>query len=216
MLGAIIGVFGIVVAIGLPLEIERRKRPSFAFDIAEPTILGDVKYLHVKIINRPLTGRWLLRNTATGCVASLNYEAPPIGDGEHRPWAVPARWSAKAEPWTPVDMHGVIERVYDDTKLANCFHMDLEPSESGEVIIAAIKHANESVAYALSTASYGPTSDGELRAADLALSGKEYKLTVAVEAGGLKCNADFRVNNGAGHEEFFIEAWRRPPDGGLR
>ena len=59
MLGAIIGVFGIVVAIGLPLEIERRKRPSFAFDIAEPTILGDVKYLHVKIINRPLTGRWL-------------------------------------------------------------------------------------------------------------------------------------------------------------
>ena len=61
-------------------------------------------------------------------------------------------------------MHGVIERVYDDTKLANCFHMDLEPSESGEVIIAAIKHANESVAYALTplvtarlpTASYAP------------------------------------------------------------
>lgn len=216
IIGGGIGVVGIIVAICVPLVIERLKRPSFAFRVAEPSHIGSVKYLHVAIINRPLTSKWLLRNTATGCTASLSYESLPIGSGEHRPWGAAARWSAKAEPWTPLVVNGRIERLYDDTKLNNCFHMDLEPSDRGEVVIAAIKHADDKAAYALSTDSYGPDSDGELRAPSLVLPGPEYKLTVVVEAGGRKCPGDFRVRNGDGHDGFYIEPWRVRPAGGRR
>jgi hypothetical protein len=207
--GAAIGLFGILTAIALPLWIEKSKRPSFAFEVRDATCLEPVKYLHVAIINRPLTGRrgkWLLRNTATGCVASLSYEALPI-PGEHRPWGVPARWSAKAEPWTLVPINDKIKRVHDDTKLENCFHMDLEPSDHGEVVIAAIKHANDKAAYALSKGSYGKTSDGELRSRDLILRAEQYKLTVIAEAGGLRCSGDFLLHNAEGLEGFYVEPY---------
>jgi hypothetical protein len=191
---ATLGFIAIFLAIAVPLGIERLKRPSFDFAVADPGCSdtgdpgGPLKYLNVTVFNDPIIGP-LLRNTATGCIASLTYSelsatAPP-------PLLVPARWSARPEP--------------DDNPrmLEQAFHLDLEPSDQGAVIPVAMKYAKDPEAYAVSRASYEPDAyNNGQRATGLALRGRDYKLTVAVEAGGLKRNADFRLYNHGGHDGF--------------
>jgi hypothetical protein len=73
-----LAVVAVVIAVVLPLAIEWIKKPRFVLLAADPTRVNDDRYIHVRIVNKPiggLLGKLLLRNTATGCHASLTFEA---------------------------------------------------------------------------------------------------------------------------------------------
>ena len=222
MAGVIVAIVGtvaaIAVAIVVPIWIESLKRPSFVFSIA-PNSLRDsdtVKYLHVRIVNPPITGRlarWLVRSTATNCIASATFEDLPLSGAKPRVPDAAARWSSNPEPWTMLlRPDGAAVRRYDETKLERIFHVDLSPSDNGEVIVVAMKHRGEPEAWAHSKRSWEEAAETGQQTASLELPVGEYKLTVRVHSGGVSDSKEFRVSN---RDEtlsgFTIDQWMTPP-----
>ena len=108
-----------------------------------------------------------------------------------------------------LDASGSPVQVFDITKLEQSFRLDLSPSETGEAVAVALKFNNEPSAYALSKASYLEPAAGPLRSPKLELPGDEYRLTVRVEAGGVRAAADFRVRNrDSTLDGFSIQPWK--------
>ena len=207
---AVVSIVAVLVAVVLPLGIERVKRPTFSFSTDSPADLGEIRYLNVRIINRPLgglLGKWLLRNTATGCIASVSFKE--LGSGKRPVEDAAARWAAKPEPVTmQIDGSGSVFWVPDITKLGEAFRLDLSPSQNGETVVVALKHEGDAPAYAVSEISHRE-APADRRAEKLKLPGDEYRVTIRVEAGGVYSEADFRMRNrDSTLNGFSIQPWR--------
>jgi hypothetical protein len=201
-----LSIVAVVLAVVLPLGIERLKRPKLVCAFAAPAPVNDDWYIHVQVINKPIPfpfGLLMLRNTATGCQARLTFQGTSIR-------GVPASWPAKPDAWTlvlkpdapPEDMYAY---VFDPMKLEQRFRMDVEPSKEGEAIIIALKGDDEP-AYAISKASYLDAWRNALRAPQLMLSPGEHKLTVDVAAGSVEGRGEFIVRDvGRARNELSIE-----------
>jgi hypothetical protein len=168
---------------------------------------GGFKFLHVRIVNEPLKSRWLLRNTATGCRASLSFAE--VGTGRRPVQHEPARWAATPEPLSLFPSTGGTAAIFDITKLPQSYRLDLSPGEAGEAVTVAVKHEGHESAFAFNADSYQAEGTAPRHCvAKFELPGDEYRLTVRVEAGGLHASADFRMRNYGGHvADFRIEPW---------
>lgn len=200
----------VLVAIAVPLWIESRRRPKLMLELGEPAIGhgGAFKFLHARIINEPLESKWLLRNTATGCRASLSFEE--LGTGKRPVQHAPARWAATAEPLSIFpSAGGTASSIFDITKLPQSYRFDLSPDEGGEAITVALKHEGQSSAFAFNGESYlAGAAAARYALPKFELPGDEYRLTVRVAAGGLHAERDFRLRNyGSKMDDFVLEPW---------
>jgi hypothetical protein len=200
VISILLGIVAVLVAIFVPITIEKSRRPIFSIKVGEGASVDDSrgrwKYLHIVVVNAPLVGKrgsWLLRETATGCKASLTFEE--LGMGRRPAQHIPARWSSLPEPTDP-------------RQFPASYRFDLTPDTDGEPIGVAIKHEGLKSAWAFSANSYLGGGPRPFCYPGYELPGQEYRLTVNVAAGGVEAAADFRLRNyGTTRKEFTLEPW---------
>jgi hypothetical protein len=184
LLGAGLGLVGVVLALTVPAFVEWSRRPSLRIESTADANSPDPywRIVHIRVINEPLSGRLsriLLRNSAAGCRVSMEFKSK--SDGK----TVKARgkWSAQPEPLAIVGQGDAIRRVYDPEKIPVGLTLDLSATEEGEPIAVAIKHNNDPAAYAYDPEVYAL---GNLRNDDLQLPDELYEVTVVAQAGEIK------------------------------
>ena len=190
MVGALLGIVGILLAIAIPLHIEYSRRPSLSIDRADDLNWdgGARRIVHIKVVNAPLTGfkaKWLLRNDATGCRVELIFRSK----SDRSEKEVPGRWSGAPEPLAPTPDGRF---VFDATKTPQSFTFDVPPGPGGEILGIAIKDDGDTRAFAFSAQSYLVPG---LKHPAYELAHEAYEVRVNAQAGGIKASATFSLEN---------------------
>lgn len=216
MIGIILGLAGIVIALGVPLLIEWSRRPRLRIERADDANRRDAeppwRVVHIKVANEPLRGwrsRCLLRNPATSCRVEVVFKS----ESDSSETQMPGRWAAGPEPisrvvfpprvdieYAPIDPNAGVPDVqwhFDPTKLPQSARLDISADSEGEPVPIAIKYRGERQAFGFTGESYA--YDG-WRNANLALPDEMYVVTVRASAGGIGAEAIFRLDN-SGEEE---------------
>jgi hypothetical protein len=200
LIGIGLGIFGVLLAIGIPLWIESMKRPLLHIEWAEDAnnaiYGGPTRIVHIKVINEPITGwrgRWLLRNPANGCGVTLTFRS--MSDGrEIGPYS--AKWDARPEPiqWLPNE--GQVNQFPDPEKIPACISYDLSPGEDGSSLAVALKRDGEAGAWAFSAILYFSLPDKPLSAEGFELaSDTDYEVVARANVGGITCESSFVLRN---------------------
>lgn len=195
--GLAISFLAVVVAIGLPLLIERAKWPELRLDKADDSnarhLSPVARFVHVRVTNQPLggwRGRLLQRNTANGCKVEITFRSE--SDGKVTP--MPGRWSGTPQPLTL--------GVFDNEKVPQSLRFDLPPDEQGEVVAIAIKRDGDTNAYGFTSYSY---ADPTMCLPSLALPDEEYDVDVRAHAGPVEARKSFALKNtGATHRDLHL------------
>jgi hypothetical protein len=163
---------------------------------------GPTRIAHIAVVNEPIKGwlgKWLLRNTATGCKVTLTYRSR----SDESTFKTPAKWSAKPEPvqWLPTEKSDGKLAIYQYVNveaMPDTMVNDLSPSRDGSTVAVALKRDGESHAYAFCWMLYASLPDDPLSHPDAALPHDAYEVEVEVEvdAGGIGCSATFLLHNG--------------------
>jgi hypothetical protein len=198
LVSVIVAIVGIVVAIGIPLYIEAKKRPVLRIEGSEDLNVRDrdpvpeFRIAHIKVIDEPLggrLGRWLLRNTATSCKVSIAFRSR----SDNTTLTIPGRWSGAPEPFSLAPVDGHLVGFYDPTKVPQTLRFDLSPAQEGEVLGIALKQKGDHEAYAFTSESYA--ADDTRRRPDYALRDGTYDVLVTARAGGIEATASFVLHN---------------------
>jgi len=200
-------IIGGLIATTVPLGIEFLRRPKPALSIADPAIgrspTGKHGFVHVRVVNEPLRkplGRVLLRNTATGCEASLEFLGdPPI---QHTK-PLPARWTSTPAPQTWND---VVGWIFARNMVPLSQVTDIQPSYAGQLITVALRYEDMPSAFAFNADSYNTTDrDRHQCRPEYELRGLEYAVKVNVAAGSIETTRVFRLVNGETLDDFRLE-----------
>jgi hypothetical protein len=184
LLGAGLGIVGVVLALAVPAFVEWSRRPCLRIEKADDANSPDPywRIVHVRVINEPLSGRLsrvLLRNSAAGCRVSMEFKSKSDG----KTVTARGKWSAQPEPLAIIGYGEQVGRVYDPEKIPMGLTLDLSASEDGETVAVAIKHNNDAAAYAYDPEVYAP---GNLRNPEFELADERYEVTVTAQAGEIK------------------------------
>jgi hypothetical protein len=195
LISVIAAVVGILVAIAIPLEIERRKRPSLTIERADDLNApapNPFRLAHLRVTNQPLAGKLgklLLRNAATGCRVDVVFKSRSDGKETY----IPGRWSGLAEP---LELHvlptGQFARTYRQEAVPPTLVLDLSPDPAGHHVGIAIKRDGDRSAYAFTSESYAVSTMCLPR---LELSDTEYDVIVRVHAGQVTRSKRFVLRN---------------------
>ncbi|MFN8160591.1 MAG: hypothetical protein U0R52_06040 [Solirubrobacterales bacterium] len=184
LLGAGLGIVGVVLALAVPAFVEWSRRPCLRIEKADDANSPDPywRIVHIRVVNAPLSGRLsrvLLRNSAAGCRVSMTFKSK--SDGK----TIDARgkWSAQPEPLAIIGYGEQVGRVYDPEKIPVCLTLDLSASDEGETVAVAIKHNNDAAAFAYDPEVYAL---GNLRNDDFELLDELYEVTAVAQAGEIK------------------------------
>jgi hypothetical protein len=116
----VVSFVAVLVAIGVPLGIERAKWPELRVEKAEDAnarhLTPVARIVHVRVTNQPHNGwlgRLLLRNTANGCKVDITFRSR--SDGKVTP--MQGRWSATPQPLT--------SGMFDNEKVPQSLRFDL-------------------------------------------------------------------------------------------
>jgi hypothetical protein len=195
----IVAFLGAGVAIFVPLFVEYTRRPELVVERADDLNIENrspnQRLVHIKVINRPLTGwrgRWLLRNVATGCSAHIRF----ISRSDSSTVELPGRWSANPEPlmlMASIGTSGAVSGAtyvasleamsFDPTKVPQTRVIDVSPGEAGQLVAIALKTQGQAEAYGFASESYGFS---DLQNPNWRLPHTEYVVEVVAEAGGLR------------------------------
>jgi hypothetical protein len=192
-----ISFLAVLVAIIVPLAIERTKWPELRLDKADDANARHLnpvaRFVHVRVTNLPLDGwrgRWLQRNTANGCKVEITFRSK--SDGKATP--MPGRWSATPQPLTL--------GVFDNEKVPQSLRFDLPPDEQGEVVAVAIKRDGSASAFGFTSYSY---ADPAMCLPVLALPDEEYVVEVRAHAGPIEAHRSFVLtNSGTTHRDLHL------------
>ncbi len=186
-IGLTISFLAVIVAVVLPLLIERAKWPELRLgraDDANARHLSPVaRFVHVRVTNQPLRGlraRWLQRNTANACKVEITFRSKSSGDVI----SMPGRWSATPQPLTL--------GIFDNEKLPQSLRFDLPPDEQGEVVAVAIKRDGNSDAFGFTSYSY---ADPAMCLPTYALPDEEYEVEIRAHAGPVEARRTFVLKN---------------------
>jgi hypothetical protein len=198
--GVLLGLLGIVAAIIIPLWIEALKRPQLSIARAEdedregmPDAMHRV--LKLMVVNQPLEGwlgKWVLRDTASGCKAKvtiLPLDDRPEDDLCWVDWFY-AMWDAKPRA---VDADGELDQL----RVPDAQVYDVPPSRNGSGFPVAIRRSGMP-AYAFAPEIYigrqnGPSGSTLMRNDALVLEDGDYSVLAEAEAGGVSCSAKYRL-----------------------
>jgi hypothetical protein len=198
LISVIVAVVGIVVAIGIPLYVEAKKRPVLRIERSEDLNVRDrdpvpaFRIVHIRVINEPLMGRisrWLLRNVATSCKVSITFRSR----SDNRELTIPGRWSGAPEPFSRAPVGDRLAGFYDPTKVPQTLRFDLSPAPEGEVLGIALKQQGDDEAYAFTSESYA--APDTRRRPEYALRDDTYDVHVTARAGGIEATASFTLHN---------------------
>jgi hypothetical protein len=197
LIAVLVSVVGILVAIGIPLEIERRKRPALKIERSDDlNVLGDnpFRIVHLRVTNQPLGGRLgklLLRNSATGCRVDVTFKSRSDGRETH----IAGRWSAHAQP---LERHalrsGELAEIFHPEAVPPTLILDLSPDPAGQTLGIAIKRAGARSAFAFTSESY---ADRSMCPPNYELADTEYDVIVRAHAGPISESARFVLRNDA-------------------
>lgn len=195
--GLMISFLAVLVAIVVPLVIERAKWPELRLgkaDDANARHLSPVaRFVHIRVTNLPIEGwlgRWLQRNTANGCKVEITLRSK--SDGKVTP--MPGRWSAAPQPLTL--------GVFDQERVPQSLRFDLPPDEQGEVVAIAIKRDGNASAFGFTSFSY---ADPTMCLPSLALPDEEYEVLVRAHAGPVETQRSFTLrNSGTTHRDLHL------------
>lgn len=198
LIAVLVSVTGILVAIGIPLEIERRKRPVLTIERSDDLNAPGpdaFRLVHLRVTNQPLTGRLgmlLLRNSATGCRVDVVFKSRSDGMETH----IPGRWSGMPEP---LELHVVqsgsstaLVRTYRQEAVPATLVVDLSPDAAGHNLGIAIKRDGNRSAFAFTSESY---ADPNLCPPRYELPDTEYDVIVRAHAGQITQSAQFVLSN---------------------
>lgn len=184
LLGAGLGLVGVVLALVVPAFVEWSRRPCLRVVRRDGDDANSKnpywRIVHVRVVNEPLSG-WLshvlLRNPAMGCRVKLEFKSTSDG----MTTGARGKWSAKPEPLTllPTGPNTVV-RAFDAEKIPQALTIDLSPSKDGEPVAVAIKHNNDLHAFAYDPDVY---AEGNLRNDAFQLADERYEVTITATAG---------------------------------
>jgi hypothetical protein len=165
-LTSFLSILAVVLALGVPLFVEHRRRPRLRVELAPDSTFGghDDPYkrpasrlVHVRIVNEPMKGpwsRWLLTNHAISCKVTIKF----LRNGVQVFDPIPGRWSSTPQP-LQVDfgiVNGFLLPItrYNQEAVPQTLRFDLPPDPAGEVVAFAMKVQRRKSAYAFSSESY--------------------------------------------------------------
>lgn len=197
VVGALLGLIGIAVAIGIPLFVEAKKRPVLRVERADDADASQrtppFRIVHVKVINEPLggwLGKYLLREVAIACKVGVTFTSRSNATQV----AVAGRWSGTPQPLSFVQVQASsIGVVFDQTKVPQTLRFDLSPDPVGEVLGIAIKAGGDAEAFAFTSDSYQVLDT--LRLPSLSLPDEEYDVLVTAQSGGIEATRIFVLYN---------------------
>jgi hypothetical protein len=102
---------------------------------------------------------------------------------------VPGRWSATAEPLTPLEGGG---HHFEVTKMPQSYVLNVSPGDVGEGVGVALKYDGDHDAYAFSAQSYLVPGMGH---PTYLLSDEDYDVLVEARAGEIVARRSFRLEN---------------------
>jgi hypothetical protein len=193
-IGLVISFLAVIVAIVVPLAIERARRPDLHVDKAHDANARHLnpvaRIVHVQVTNRPRTG-WLQRDTANGCKVDISFRSRSDG----KVTTMQGRWSATPQP---------LDRgVFDNERVPQTLRFDLPPDDAGEVIPIAIKRDGDVNAFGFTSESY---ADPALSLPSLALPDEAYDVDVRAHAGPVEARETFVLkNSGTAHRDLHLE-----------
>jgi hypothetical protein len=148
----------IALAVGVPLTIERARRPILEVELEEPVEDDRWSIAHVLVRNLPMAergrgarwlGRWLTAFAADGCSLQIVIYALP--GSVYDAIGFDGKWTSRPEPvstdfvWTGSQLQR-IDR-YDQQKLAGIHEITLQPGR-GESVAIAIRERGSTNAFA--------------------------------------------------------------------
>jgi hypothetical protein len=204
--GEVLGIVGVLVALGVPIGIEWARRPSLRIELGDDANSTDPlwRIVHVRVINQPLGGffaRFLLRNPAASCHVTLEFVSQ--SDGARR--RARGKWSTRPQPLATVPGEaGALRLIFDPEKIPQTLTLDVSPTEGGEPVAVAIKHNGDPMAYAFDPAIYAHLN---LRNGALALPHERYDVHVTAQAGEIKADPRRFVlhNDGTEYRDLRLE-----------
>jgi hypothetical protein len=195
VVGVALGFVGIALAIVVPLFIEAQRRPSFRVERAEDGNERESppyrRFVGIRVINETIPGwrgRWLLRNTATGCRVFTHIRSRSDGQTTR----LMLRWSAAQRPLSMVIEDGNPWFRYDQTKVPQTLLLDVHPDPHGEHLTLALKTDGDTSAYGFSSLSW---SRADWRFPEWELSDDVYDIAILVQTGTEKAAAFFVLHN---------------------
>lgn len=195
IVGAALGVIGVLLALAVPAYVEWARRPSLRVDIGSDANSEDPlwRIVHIRVINEPIAGRLgriLLRNPAAGCEVTMEFASRSDGAS----LKARGKWSAKPQPLALIPVgDGNFGWLFDAERIPETLTLDVSPGEEGQPVAVAIKHNNDPQAYAFDPDIY---AHGNLRRDALALPHEAYNVTVTARAGGIESEPRrFRLHN---------------------
>jgi hypothetical protein len=190
MTGTVLGLIGVLLALSVPLTIERLRRPRLRIERADDVNAEDpdsnfaFRLLHIRVVNEPLgrwLTRWLLRNSATGCRVQIRF----VSQSDQSVVKMAGRWTATGQPLTH-------DNKYDANLVPQTLRFDVPADPAGEQLGIAVKIDGEDDAYGFTSASYGAPG---FQLAKLRLPHQAYRVDVEARAGGITATKTFLLDN---------------------
>ena len=193
IVGVVLGLIAVLVAIAVPLLVEKKKRPRLLIERADDanSPLG-FRIVHIKVINQPLTGRlarWLVPNEATSCRVDISFRS--LSDGQVT--NIAGRWSGTAEPFVIVPTPGGLVRTFDPSMVPETLRFSLAADAVGEALGIAIKQDGDTEAYAFTSASYAAPDTRRL--VEYQLPDSAYEVIAIARTGQIETRRMFRLEN---------------------
>ena len=197
---ALAGVVVSIIAIMLVILVEWLKRPRLDIKPAVWQAPGPVPhaFASVRVYNRPLPGlisSVLMRATAQGCEVTLEF-CDQAGRTRVLP-IVPARWSSQPEPLRSVTVidpktggqSNVLQ--FEPALVPESRRLNIPPGNDGHEVAVALQRFDGS-AHAFGADSY---IYPEWRHRDRNLGSAVYRVTVRLQASGIKISKKFELEN---------------------
>ncbi len=201
---------GAVVAIFITIWTENLRKPRLKIRIADPIDreyegrpAKFARFLSVNVINEalPRWARWMSRNSATQCHATITFHHL---DGQNVfGRTMPTRWSRSPEPVpAQVVFDNKVLLITDPTKFEMNTRFDIFSGESEELNIAA-RFDDDSDCFNWSNENY--FCDPPWRHPRWRLSPRRYLVKVVVTTAGEKVAHVFRLVNDVPRQDFRLE-----------
>jgi hypothetical protein len=197
---------GAIIAVLIAVGVEYLRRPNLKLLIEAPPQdiqypagsrpARDVRYLRLKLFNKPLPGwaRWMVRAPALQCRGTITFHHL---DGQNVfGRAMPVRWSGSPQP-IPIQAFmrdGIEIQIFDPMRISIESRIDVYPGESeSELLDVAARLDSDPECYGWNNESYlCPTPWRNLA---WKLVPGRYLVRVVVRSSGQKCVALFRLIN---------------------
>jgi hypothetical protein len=204
---------GVLSSLLVVMFVEYMRKPTLMLDVSPPDDqkhgsdhpAREMRCLRVRVSNKDLPPalRWMRRETAAHCRASVRFEF--LEGASVFSEAMSGRWAASPEPVPMEALIGATKfQIWDPNRMAMASEMSIPAGESEELDIA-VRCDSDAESYGWNNQSYQPPYWKNPR---WKLDKGRYRVRVTIRSAGSKVERAFHMNNDGRRQDFLLQLER--------